>query len=184
MWFICIFQSVIKSVVKRFIFESQKHESSPIEIEVEELKQDLSSFRFEMLNKTDTQWRALMDSLKALNTRLESIPKPRYGRNFGMTSRAPSFTQWHCFLCHCPLCAPRVDKRCPFYRNRPSVHEKQSSFTHPETSYTSKGNQNIWKPCTMNASDSQYIEKNQAVNIPAWHRSISWLGTHSWGPFY
>lgn len=72
-------QSVIKSVVKRYIFESQKDESSPIEGEIEELKQDLSSFRFEMLNQLETQWRSLQDTVNYISTRLDGAPRAQLG---------------------------------------------------------------------------------------------------------
>ena len=82
----------MKSVVKRYIFESQKDDSSPIEGEVEELKQDLSSFRFEVLNRLDTQARALQESINAISAKLDFYTGQQYGGEVYAVSRQSSAT--------------------------------------------------------------------------------------------
>lgn len=82
----------MKSVVKRYIFESQKDDSSPIEGEVEELKQDLSSFRFEVLNRLDTQARALQESINAISAKLDFYTSQHYGGEVYAVSRQSSTT--------------------------------------------------------------------------------------------
>ena len=157
------FQTVIKSVVKRYIFESQKDESSPIEGEVEELKQDLSSFRFEMLNKVDTQWRSLMDGLEALNARLDGITGQRYGGEFGMKSHHSSHSDLG------PSAAARrvAEWKCqavPLTDIERSIHEKQQQRAPSETDSVINGDQGIMMTVAMYSppgsnSDSSVVEE-------------------------
>ncbi len=58
---------------------SQKDELSPIEGEVDELKQDISSFRFEVLNKLTTQAEAIEENMKVLSAKLDMITYKQHG---------------------------------------------------------------------------------------------------------
>ncbi|CAH1779725.1 unnamed protein product [Owenia fusiformis] len=60
-------ERVMKRIVKRFIFESQAEEDGATEGDFAEIKQDISSFRYDVLNYLNSQQRVVKDNRKRLN---------------------------------------------------------------------------------------------------------------------
>ncbi len=77
-----------------------------MEAEVEELKQDLSSFRFEVLNKLDTQSKSIEDCVLALHAKLDMMTYQQRGATglyssyqyspSDVTPTTSKVTDWRC----------------------------------------------------------------------------------------
>ncbi|XP_071173975.1 short transient receptor potential channel 7-like [Mytilus edulis] len=69
------YKRVMKRIVKRYIFDVQREDDAS-EVDFDELKQDISSFRYEMLNyvsKKDTHNELLADKVKYLDLKLNKL---------------------------------------------------------------------------------------------------------------
>ena len=63
----------MKRLIKRYIFESQQVETSPLEGDIDELKQDLSGVRYEINNMLTINQKKVVASVNMLNTKLDIL---------------------------------------------------------------------------------------------------------------